>query len=166
MNHVDHAAHQVAVAVGQVAVVALHQCIEAEAAILPEGNLPQQEVPQSIRPQNLLHRLGPHNVAPRLRHLALVEEQPAVGLHRPRHGNPRRHQKRRPIDAVEAADLLADQVQIRGPELFKARLIRRIVRPITQRCNVVGQSVQPHINHMLFVARNGDAPGKTCPAHR
>ena len=102
----------------------------------------------------------------RLRHLPLVEEQPSVGLHRARRRNPRGHQKRRPVDAVEPADLFADQVHIRRPELFKARLVRRIVRTIPESRNVVRQRVQPHIHHVLLIARHRNAPRETRPAHR
>ena len=52
VHHVDDAADQVAVAVGEVAVVALDQSIEAEVAILAEGNLAQQEVAQCVGAQN------------------------------------------------------------------------------------------------------------------
>ena len=79
-DHVDDAADEIAVAVGEVAVVALHQCVEGEAAVLAEGNFAQQEVAQGIGAEHLVHGLGAHDVAARLGHLSLIEEQPAVGL--------------------------------------------------------------------------------------
>ncbi len=81
-------------------------------------------------------------------------------------GNARRHQKRRPVDAVEAADLLADQVQVGRPELFEPLPIFGRIGTIAQRRNVVGQRVQPHVDHVLLVAGHGNAPRKTRPAHR
>src|ERR1700743_419195 len=44
LNHRQSAAGEVAVAVGEVAVVALDERVEAEASVLPEGNLAQEEV--------------------------------------------------------------------------------------------------------------------------
>ncbi len=78
-----------------------------------------------------------------------------------RHRNARSHQKRRPVDAMEAADLLADEVHIGGPELREPGLVRRIIRPVSKRGHVVGQRVEPDVNHMLLVAGNRNAPRKT-----
>ena len=165
VHHVDDAADEVAVAVGQVAVEALDERIEAEAAVLSKRDFAQQEVAQRIGAQNFLDRFSAHDVALRLGHLALVKEQPAVGFHAARRLNARGHQKRRPVDAVETADLLADQVHVRRPEFFEARLVLWIVGAVADCRDVVGQRVEPHVDHVLLVAGNRNAPGETCPAY-
>ena len=133
---------------------------------MAEGNLAQQEVAQCIRAENFLDGFGAHDVPFRFGHFALVEEQPAIRLHRARQRNARSHQKRRPVNAMETADLLADKMQIGRPELCESRLVFWIIGAIAQRGNVVDQRVKPYVDHVLLVAGNRDSPGKTRAAHR
>ena len=58
-----------------------------------------------------------------------------------------------PVDAVEARDVLADDVQVRGPELPE-----RIAVRIVDRGDVVRQRVEPHVHGVLLIPRKGDAP--------
>ena len=60
-----------------------------------------------------------------------------------RQGQPGGHQESRPVDAVEAGDLLADEVHVGGPELIKARLVSGIIRAVAEGGDVVGQRVEP-----------------------
>ena len=96
----------------------------------------------------------------------MIKEQPAIGPDRTRKRNAGGHQKRWPVNAVEACDFLADKVQIRRPEFFKARFVLRRIRTVTERRDVVGQRVKPHVDHVLLVAGHGNAPRKTCAADR
>ncbi len=75
-------------------------------------------------------------------------------------GNAGGHQERGPVDAVEAADLLADEVHVGGPEFCEARLVGGIVGAVAERGDVVGQRVEPDVDDVLFVARHGNAPGE------
>ena len=72
-----------------------------------------------------------------------------------RHLDPGRHQKRRPIDRVEAHDVLADDVQRRRP--IALELFARGVG-IADAGDVIGERVDPHIHDVLVVARHLDAP--------
>ena len=94
--------------------------------------------------------------------LVPVEQQPAVGLHRTRSRDARGHQKRRPVDAMEAADFLADQVHVGRPELCESRLVRGIVRAIAQRRDVVGQRIEPYIDRRASHRRAQECPTKSC----
>ena len=160
MHHVDDAADEVAVAVGEVAVVALDQCVEGEVAVLAEGNFAQQEIAQGIGAEDFVHGFGTDDIAARLGHLALIEEQPAVGPYGARHSNAGGHEKGGPVDAMEAADFFADEVHVGGPEFGESRLVGGIIGSVAEGGDVVGQSVEPDVDHLLFVAWHGDAPGE------
>ena len=68
-----------------------------------------------------------------------------------------RHQEDGPVNGVEADDVLADDVHVRRPELF-VQVPAFAVRLIAQRGDVVGQRVQPHVDHVLVVKAHRDAP--------
>ena len=77
-----------------------------------------------------------------------------------RHRQVRAHQEGRPIDRVEAHDVLADQMEAGRPEFVpKFAAIR-----VSETGNVIRQSIDPDIHHVVFTARNLDAPVKTGPA--
>ena len=169
-DHRQRAAHQIPVAIRQIRVVALHQRVEREAAVLAEDDLAQQEVAQRVRPKEVLLGFGQvgferaeafqnglraHDVAARLRHLALFEEQPAVRVYGFGQRQTGGHQERGPVDAVEADDLLADEVQVGGPEGFVLAVVGAAP---AQGGDVVGQRIEPDVDDVLLVARHGDAP--------
>ena len=58
VHHVDDAADKIAVAVGKISVVALHQRVEGKIAVLAKGNFAEEEVAQGIGAQDLLDGLG------------------------------------------------------------------------------------------------------------
>ena len=127
-DHGQRAAGQIAQPIGQIGVVALHQRIEGERPILPEHDFAQQKIAQRVRAQHIENRFRAHNVAARLRHLALFKQQPAVrddGFWQRQSG---RHQKRRPVDAMEAHNLLADHLHIGRPELLETSCDPRRIR--------------------------------------
>ena len=78
----------------------------------------------------------------------------------------RGHEEGRPIDAVEADDLLAYQLQVGGPEAREALLVFGGVAAVAEGGDVVGQRIHPHINHMLFITRHRDAPVEAGAADR
>ena len=63
MHHVDDAADQVAVAVGEVGVVALKQSFEGEVAVVAEADLAQEEVAQGVVAEDLDDGFGANDVA-------------------------------------------------------------------------------------------------------
>ena len=68
-----------------------------------------------------------------------------------------RHEENGPVDGVEADDVLADQVEIRRPEIF-ILLVVVPVRIVATEGDVVGQRIEPHIHHMLGIKFYRDAP--------
>src|SRR6202044_1148747 len=89
--------------------------------VLAEHNFAHQVVAQRVVAERFYDWLGIRDVALRLAHLLLLEEQPAVRENLFWEWQPGRHQKRRPVDGVESDDFLADHVQVRGPEFFELR---------------------------------------------
>src|SRR6185437_4050734 len=97
-NKSECAADEIAVAIGKIGVVARDESVEAEAAVLAEGDFAKQEVAQHIGGEEIAFAFGAvwellgvdvlaegfedgfraDDVALGLRHLGVVEEQPAV----------------------------------------------------------------------------------------
>ena len=73
----------------------------------------------------------------------------------------RRHQERRPVDRMEARNVLADHVNVGGPEIRAPALVGKAGRG-----QVIGQRVDPDIHHMPGVAGDRDTPVERRPADR
>ena len=63
MDHRQRAAGEVAQAVGEIGVVAPHQRVVAEAAVLAEDHFAQQEIAQRVGAQHFFDGRGAHDVA-------------------------------------------------------------------------------------------------------
>ena len=111
----QRALRQVAEIVGEVGIDARHDGVVAVIAVLAERHLAQQEIAQRIDPVGVGKGEGIDDVADRLRHLLAAVEQEAVAEDVARHVDAGRHQEGRPIDRVEAHDVLADHVQVGRP---------------------------------------------------
>src|SRR5437868_1417626 len=162
-NHSQGTAGQVPQPVRQIRVVALHQRIKRERAVLAENYFAQQEVSQRVGAENVEHGFRADDIPARLRHLVLFKQEPTVGddcLGKRQAGS---HQKCRPIDAVKADDFFADHVQIGRPILFVLGLV---IRAVSERSDVVGKRVEPDIDHVLRIVRNRNAPLEGGTAHR
>src|SRR5690606_40132964 len=70
------------------------------------------------------------------------------------------HEQGRPDDSVEAEDVLPHQVEIRRPEALEPVGIVQV----PGRADVVGQGVDPDVDHVARMARNRDPPLKGGPA--
>ncbi len=123
---------------------------------VPDGLLAQEEVAHGVGAE--LVEVGPrvHDVAQGLAHLVRVLHPPAVAEDVLGQGQARAHEEGRPVDGVEAQDVLADEVHLGGPE---GLVLHRLVRAEPQGRDVVGEGVEPDVEDVLLVAREGDAPG-------
>lgn len=153
-DHRGHARREVAVVVRQLARVAGGEVLPGERAVLAERDgaqkVPAVRVHAEVGRQVL--RFDARQV--RLRHLLAADHQPAVGRDLARQREVLRHQHRGPDDRVEAEDVLADQMYVGGegvPELLR-------VLVVADRRRVVQQCVDPHVDHVLVVPRDRDAP--------
>ena len=70
-----------------------------------------------------------------------------------------RHQEDRPVDGVEADDILADQVHISRPELLVV-LVVVAVRIIAAEGDIVGKRIQPNVNNMARVKVYRNTPAE------
>ncbi len=118
-------AHGVAEVVRQVAVVAVDERLVREVGVLAEDHLAQQEVAHAVAAEAVDQLVGAHDVAGRFRHLAAVALPPAVRPDRGRQRQAGRHQEGRPVDGVEAQDVLPHQVQPDVPMLPELLVERR-----------------------------------------
>src|SRR5260370_13496726 len=96
-DHSEGAAGEVAEAVGEVAVVALHERVVAGIAVLAEDGFAQKIVAQSIHAEDVDDGPSAHDVAKRLAHLGAVHEQPAVGPDLSRQRQAAGHQASSPL---------------------------------------------------------------------
>ena len=153
-DHGQRATGEIAQAVGEVAVVAGEQGVVAEIAVLAEGHVAQQVIAQRVDADGAGDGLGVSDIAFGFAHLLLLEKQPAVGEDTLRQRLLRGHEKGRPVDAMEANDLLADQMELRGPIFFPLQLIVAIA----DAAQIAGERVVPDVDDVVGIVRPGQAP--------
>ncbi len=122
-------------------------------AVLAERDLAQQKVANGIEAVGRDQRGRVDDVAHGFRHLLPAVEEKAVDEDALGDREAGRHQKSRPVDRVEAGDILADDVQVRRPEIGALPAIGK-----PRRCQIVGQCVDPDLHDVSLVARHRDAP--------
>ena len=148
------AGDEVAEVVRQVGVVAADQAVVGEVAVLPVGRVGEDVVAEPVDADGVdeVERLD--DVAGRLAHLLPAAQQPAADGPPLRRLDAGRQQHRRPVHAVLADDVLADQVVVGRPPLLEALG----VGAEADRREVVGQGVEPDVGHVARVPRQRDAP--------
>ena len=106
--------------------------------------------------------VGINHVAARLGHLVHTKVEPRVTKYLFGERNIHCHQEDRPIDGVEAQNVLTDDVNVSRPIFFEvlALLFKALVGVKANGGNVVGQRVKPNVNHVLVVKVNGNTPLK------
>ena len=160
LDHRQGPAREISQSVGQVGVISPHQAFQTEVAVLAEDDFAQQIVAQALDAHHLVDRTRPHDIAPRLAHLLVLEDQPAMGVDFLRQGQAGRHQERRPVHGVKTKDLLAHQVQVGGPEFLGVSLLLLAspVASIAECGHVIRQGVEPNVENMPLAGRHRDAP--------
>ena len=119
----------------------------------------EHEVPHRIHTEQLHQIVGVDHIAQALGHLVALHQQPGVTEHLLGQLLAHAHKENGPINGVETNDVLADQMQIRRPELLILFVVIAI-RVIAAEGDIVAQGIQPHIGHMAGVKFHGNAPGK------
>jgi hypothetical protein len=141
-----HALHEVADAVGEIALGGRGETVDRHVGVDAEWHLAQQPPAQrvgSVRGDEL-DRV--ERVAERRADLAPVDRQVVVHEQRRRPRLARAAQDRRPRDRVEADDALADDVHagaVTEPPVVVVRASRR-----AQRADVVRERVEPHVHDL------------------
>src|SRR6185312_1965083 len=98
-----------------------------------------------------------HDIAERFAHLLAARRDEAMHQYGRWQRNPRREQHSRPVDRMEADDILAEHMCPVGI-LLPIMLIERAVVAIAQRRDVVAERIVPDVDHLRGVAGNRDAP--------
>ena len=155
--HRDRAVHEVAERVREVGIRALDQQVPRDGAVGFKRHLVQDEIAHGVDAEQLDEVLGVEHVALRLAHLAAVHQEPRVAEHLLRQRQAERHQEDRPVDRVEADDVLADQVQVGRPVALEL-LGALAVAVVADAGDVVRQRVKPDVDDVLVVEVDRDAP--------
>ena len=142
--------------IGKIHIDAVDQYIFGVVAVGAENEFTEQEIAQRVGAVFIGKHHGIDHVALTLGHFAFVYQDPAVGENFLRQRQIQRHQHDRPDDGVETDDIFPHEVNIGGPVFFKAF----IAFGVAESGDVVGESVQPDIDHMLGIVGYGDAPGE------
>ena len=157
-DHRQHALRQIAEVVGQVAVYPAHHGAVREVAVVAERHLAQHEIAHLVEAVALDQPERLDDVAQRLGDFLAAAGPPAMGEDPPRRCDPGGHQEGRPVDRVEAQDVLADHVDVGRPV---AAEIGRVGVGIAGRRDVVGQRVDPNVHHMVGIVGHRHAPLET-----
>ena len=157
--HRDRAVHKVAQRVGELGIHALDHELPGDDAVIFKRHLVQAEVADRVHAEDIGKVVRVEDVALRLGHLAAGLQEPRMAEDLLRKRDIQRHQKDRPVDRMEADDILADEVKVRRPVLPEA-LGAVAVRIVADARDIVGQRVKPDIDDMLRVEIDRDAPGK------
>ncbi len=153
---------QVAEVVGEVGVVAGDEAFVGEVAVLAVRGVGEDVVPEPVDADRVHEVERLDDVAGRLAHLLAAAQQPAADGPAPWRLDAGRHQHRRPVHAVVADDVLADQVVVDRPPLLEALGVG--AEPDGRQ--VVGQRVEPHVGDVGRVPRQRDAPRQAGAAGR
>ena len=93
-----------------------------------------------------------------LAHLVVLKQQPAVGENALRQREVGGHQECGPVNGMETDDLLADQMQVGGPEVVAVNFFAM------NGAHIGGQRVEPDVENVLRLVGHGDAPFDRRPA--
>ncbi|MNW53839.1 hypothetical protein D3C74_314160 [compost metagenome] len=161
-NHRHRPVQQVTKVIGEIGIDPLHKAFWRKRTVRAEWHLTQQIVTGRVKPIAVDQYIRVHDVALRFGHFTALHQQPAMTKHLLRQWQPKRHQHDRPINRMESDDLLANEVYICRP---KPLIQLRMVRAVTQCCDIVGQSIDPHVHNMFRIAFDLHAPVECCPRH-
>ena len=56
---------------------------------------------------------------------------------------------------MESRDILADKMNIGGPEFFEERII---LGTVAEGCDIVGERIKPDIDYVIRIDGNGNSP--------
>ena len=155
--HGDGTVDQVAQDICQVGVDALHHHLIGQHTVICERDLVQDVIAHRVHTKVPDKVVGIDDVARGLGHLAVADQKPRMAEDLFGQFLAQRHEEDRPIDGVEADDILADEMDVRRPELLKV-LVMVAVRVPAAEGDIVGQRVQPDVDNVLPVKCDRHAP--------
>ena len=117
----------------------------------------KHKIANCIYPKEIYQRIRIKHISLRLAHLAVTLKKPGMSKDLLWKGHVQSHQKDRPVKRMEADNILTDQMKIRRPEPIES-LGALTITIIADTGNIVGQSIQPHINNMLGIKGYRNSP--------
>ena len=157
VHHGYGTGNQVAQTVRQVGVDAVNHDLVGERAVCAQCHFPEDVIPDGICAVAVCQQERVNHVAQGLGHLLSVEGDPAVNCQMLRQRQIQRHQHCRPDNGVETHDVLGNHVDICRP-VFVEVVVCAVL--ISQSADIVGQRIYPHVDHVLGVEGDRDAPGE------
>mmetsp|Transcript_15088 Transcript_15088/g.38259 ORF Transcript_15088/g.38259 Transcript_15088/m.38259 type:complete len:502 (-) Transcript_15088:134-1639(-) len=155
-----NATHIVAQLLVELVVGAVREVLLDEEHVLAKAALAQQKVAERVGTVAIQHLEGIHHVADRLAHLVtLVVEHEAVREDALEDGDVGRVQDARPDDGVEPGDVSAHYVQRSRPVVASLALLVLV----GDHREVVGERVEPHVQHVIRIVGQRDAPLEVAP---
>ena len=140
--------------VAQLALVALPERVERDVAVLAERDGPRDPEAHRIDAVLVDQLEWIDHVSERLRDRAPAEVEVAVHEQLPRHVVAGGEQERGPVDAMEAEDVLREQVPDARPQVRQVLAWTRVL----ERAAVVDERVRPDVRDLLRIPRDRDPP--------
>ena len=116
--HGDSAVHKVAKRVCKVGVKTLDDRFVGCRAVVSERHFAEQIVTHRVNTYKLNKLVGINNVSAALAHFVLAEKQPRMTEHLLGKRLTQSHEHNRPVDRMEAYNILAYDVRVRRPVFF------------------------------------------------
>ena len=157
IGHGNGAVYQVAQGVRKLGIDALHHQLPGNHAVVVKGHLMQHEEAHGVHAELLHQIVRIEHISLGLAHLAVSLQKPRMAEHLLWQRQVESHQENGPVNGVETDDVLSDQVQIRRPVLLE-EIAGFSVAVVSDSGDIVGQGVQPHVNHMLRVKVHRNSP--------
>ena len=170
--HVKGARNQVTPAICQVGVIDLLHALEGNARVLTRGDIGHEVIAVALNTQKIQSILRCNSVSARFAHLLnnaglrVTDVKEAVSKNVLRHSLTKSHKHCRPNDAVEADDVLADNVHLSWPETFSHGSSLWTVIAIANSGVVVKKSIKPDVGYVRLIKRNWNAPIKASTGYR
>ena len=158
VDHRNGTVDQIAEGVGKFGVVFGDEHFIGDVAILGIGHCGQQIITDCVDAEQVDHIVGIDDISFGFAHLVGGEQQPRMTKYLFGERKVHAHQEDRPVDGVETEDILADDVQVSRPQLFK--LLGLVLGVITNRSDIVVQCVQPDVDDMTGVEIDRNTPFK------
>ena len=130
VDHRHRPVDEVAEVVGEVGVVAADERVPGDVGVAVERDLAQRHVAGPVGSERRDHGVRVQEVAAALAHPLALDQQPAVDpdvLRGLEAGGP---EHRRPVDRVEAGDVLADDVEVGGPPALEGLVVAGKPAPV------------------------------------
>ncbi len=171
VEHVEGAVEEVAEAIGELGIVTRTEAVVGPVAIGSDGEFADDVIAEGVETPFIDDGDGIDNVAGGFGEFVAVFLPPAVGEDLAWERGAQGVEHDGPVDGVELDDVLADDMEIGGPEVGAVGGGRTVMGAesgqgdgIAEGCGdgeVIGEGVEPHVGDPFRGEGKRDSPGKT-----